>query len=167
MTELKHDPSLWNRVYSKWNHRFLELAELVGDWSKDPSSRVGCVIADDHHRILSTGYNGFPVGVSDDDRLADRAIKYPMVVHAEANAALQAGTRAEGCTAYCNLIPCASCMGLLINCGIKAVVCREPTEEYLSRWSGSVALSERMAEEAGVRLLFAPNLTAKQETSNG
>ena len=49
----------------KWDKRFLELAKLVGSWSKDPSTKVGAVIVDCNNRIISVGYNGFPKGVKD------------------------------------------------------------------------------------------------------
>ena len=50
-----------------WDYRFLELAQLVSKWSKDPSTKVGAVIVDKNRRILSVGYNGLPKGVKDFD----------------------------------------------------------------------------------------------------
>ena len=50
----------------KWDFRFLELAWVISQWSKDPSTKVGAVIADIFtHEILSTGYNGFPTATPD------------------------------------------------------------------------------------------------------
>jgi len=49
----------------KWSNRFLQLAALVATWSKDPSTQVGSVIADDKNRVLSVGFNGFPRKVLD------------------------------------------------------------------------------------------------------
>ena len=53
----------------KWDLRLLGLAEHVAQWSKDPSTQVGAVIADKKHRVLSLGFNGFARGVRD---LAER-----------------------------------------------------------------------------------------------
>jgi len=64
------------------------LTAFIAQWSKDPSTKVGAVIIDPRNkRIISTGFNGFPVGVENTtDRLGTREIKYKMVVHAETNA---------------------------------------------------------------------------------
>ena len=70
---------------NKWDDRFLKLATVIGNWSKDPSTKVGAVIVNDDNKIISTGYNGFPRGIRDDDRLDNRAQKYDLIVHAEAN----------------------------------------------------------------------------------
>ena len=64
----------------KWDGRFLDAAALVASWSKDPSTRVGCVIVNERRHIVATGYNGFPKGVEDSvERLNDRPTKYLMV----------------------------------------------------------------------------------------
>ena len=64
-----------------WDTRFLDLAEHISKWSKDPSTKVGAVIVDSYRRIVSTGYNGFPQGVMDSyDRLTDRDTKYEIII---------------------------------------------------------------------------------------
>jgi len=64
----------------KWNERFMSLAEEVSKWSKDPSTQVGCILVKDR-RVISTGFNGLPRGISDSlDRLTNREIKYEMTV---------------------------------------------------------------------------------------
>ena len=75
----------------KWDRRFLDLAAFVAAWSRDPSKRVGAVIVDDKKRIVSLGFNGFPRGVADDDRLHVRESKYEIIIHAEVNALLFGG----------------------------------------------------------------------------
>ena len=45
----------------KWHRRFLRLAAEIAEFSKDPSTKVGCILVRDR-RIISTGYNGFPRG---------------------------------------------------------------------------------------------------------
>ena len=60
----------------KWDRRFLDLAAHIATWSKDPSTKVGCVVVGSDREIRSTGFNGFPRGISDDaDRLQDRSKK--------------------------------------------------------------------------------------------
>lgn len=107
---------------TKWDRRFLKLAELVASWSKDPSTRVGAVIVDDLRLVRGLGYNGFPRGVADDDRLRKKETKYPLVVHAEANAILNSNGSVRGCTLYSTQIPCHECCKLLIQAGISWVV---------------------------------------------
>ena len=74
--------------HNNWDCRLIELAKTISTWSKDPSTKVGAVIVDSNRRILSTGYNGFPKGIKDDERLENRDEKLEMIVHAEINAIL-------------------------------------------------------------------------------
>ena len=102
---------------NKWDRRFFDLAFYIAGWSKDPSTKVGAVVVDPgNRRIVSTGFNGFPLGVEDTEaRLENREVKYEMVVHAEQNALLFAGPQAIGCTLYVTpLPPCARCAVIII-----------------------------------------------------
>ncbi len=134
---------------SKWDNRFLSLAKTVASWSKDPSTGVGAVIVDKDNRIVSLGFNGFPRGVKDDDRLNDREKKYEITVHAELNAILFARTPVDGCTIYTYpLPPCSRCASTIIQSGIVrsvAPVIDEP------RWIESCKLGQSILEEAGVQ----------------
>ena len=98
---------------AKWDQRFLKLAEHISGWSKDPSTKVGCVVVGEDREIRSTGFNGFPRGIADDsDRLSDRDKKYPLICHAEENAIMHAariGLSLKGCTAYVTWPPCTRC----------------------------------------------------------
>ena len=137
----------------KWDDRFIELANFVASWSKDPSTQVGAVIANSNtKRVVSMGFNGFPAGVEDTaDRLGTREIKYEMVVHAESNALLFAGPAAEGCTLYVTpLPPCARCAVLIIQAGISRVVCPTP-DKSKEPWKSQSQISETMFGEAGVQ----------------
>ena len=49
----------------KWDKRFLDLAKHISDWSKDPSTKVGCIVVGEDREIRSTGFNGFPRGIED------------------------------------------------------------------------------------------------------
>ena len=138
---------------TNWHERFLKLAEHIADWSKDPSTKVGAVIVDHNRRIISTGYNGFPIGVEDlDERLHKREIKYEMIVHGEINAITFAKQDISGTTLYTwPFMPCSRCAGIVIQAGITAVVA--PYNDN-PRWQQSFELTEKMFKEAGVQLIL-------------
>lgn len=136
-----------------WNKRFLGLATHVASWSKDPSTKVGAVIADSKNRIISLGFNGFARGVEDDERLNDRATKYAMVLHAEENAILFAGKNLSDCSIFVSgLPPCSHCASLIVQCGIKKVYAWK--QEIPERWRDNVELTKKIFKEAGVTLEF-------------
>ena len=138
----------------KWHRRFLRLGAEIAEFSKDPSTKVGCILVRDR-RIISTGYNGFPRGISDSfDRLLDRDKKYEMTVHAEINAVTTAalhGVSTEGSTAYVTFQPCSRCAAVLINAGIKEVYV---TADSLipDRWLDNMVLAANLLKEAGILL---------------
>ena len=102
------------------------VALLAAKRSKDPNTQVGACIVDENNVILSTGYNGFPVGCSDDEfpwAREGEQTKYPYVVHAELNAILNAsGKSLRGAKIYVALFPCNECAKAIIQSGIKEVV---------------------------------------------
>jgi dCMP deaminase len=136
-----------------WDLRFLALAETVAGWSKDPSTRVGAVIVDAKRRVVGLGYNGFPRGIADTERrLTDREQKYKMVVHAEANAILNATARVDGCTLYVwPVAPCSGCAKLVIQSGIERVVSIADAEA-MERWGDDIRVAHAMFLEAGLRV---------------
>lgn len=139
-------------MLTKWDFRFLQLARLVASWSKDPSTQVGCVIADTSNRVISLGFNGFPRGTNDDPSIyANRERKYLRVIHAEPNALAFANRDVAGYTAYVTQPPCAQCAAQLIQHGIARVVC-EVTDAFMARWADNVAEAVHMFEEAGVKV---------------
>ena len=137
----------------KWDIRFLELAKHIAGWSKDPSTKVGCIVDGEDREIRSTGFNGFPRGISDDnDRLTDREKKYPLICHAEENAIMHAariGVSLKGSTAYVTWPPCSRCARSLIQAGIKEVV-YSTAEEVPERWLEDFNISTSMLKEANV-----------------
>ena len=138
----------------KWHRRFLRLAAEIAEFSKDPSTKVGCILVRDR-RIISTGYNGFPRGISDSfDRLLDLDKKYEMTVHAEINAVTTAalhGVSTEGSTAYVTFQPCSRCAAVLINAGIKEVYVT--TDSLIpDRWLDNMVLAANLLKEAGILL---------------
>jgi dCMP deaminase len=141
---------------NKWDHRYMYLANVVAEWSKDPSSKIGAVAVNEKGQILTTGYNGFPRGIADDDRLHDRPVKYKYIVHAEQNAIYNAtynGVSLHGATMYVAGLPCCSdCAKGIIQVGIKRVVMDgDPNND---RWKESVDLTLDMFDEAGIEWEF-------------
>jgi dCMP deaminase len=136
----------------KWDLRFLEMAKLVSGWSKDPSTKVGSVITDKNHKVISIGYNGLPSKVPDySSILENREEKYKFIIHAETNAILTAKTSVENCTVYTYpFLPCTNCASMLIQSGINRVVSYECVE---NRWKDRIKLSKDMFEIAGVEII--------------
>jgi dCMP deaminase len=137
----------------KWDIRFLELAKHISGWSKDPSTKVGCVVVGEDREIRSTGFNGFPRGISDDnERLTDRSQKYPLICHAEENAIMHAariGISLKGSTAFVTWPPCSRCARSLIQAGVQEIVYPE-TDGIPERWLEDFTISNGMLLEAGV-----------------
>jgi len=136
---------------NNWDKKFLDAATLVASWSKDPSTKVGCVITDDDHNQLAGGFNGFPRGVADDHRLTDRETKLKLIVHAEANAVAAAarnGHSLKGSTAYVTLPPCTQCAALLIQAGVRRVVFLSGVKP--SKWEADWVLAQGLLTEAGI-----------------
>ena len=139
----------------KWDKRFLDLATHISTWSKDPSTKVGCVVVGEDREIRSTGFNGFPRGIEDDEeRLADREQKYPLICHAEENAIMHAartGISLKGNTAYVTWPPCSRCTRSLIQAGVSEV--GYPADiDIPDRWQDDFATASAMMEEAGVNV---------------
>lgn len=141
-----------NQEEYKWHQRFILLARQVATWSKDPSTQVGCVLAN-KKKVLSVGYNGFPKNISDDlNILIDREKKYEITVHAEVNAVTTAalhGVSTEGANAYITFSPCSRCAAVLINAGISAIYV-DAASEIPDRWLQNFILASKILAEAGV-----------------
>ena len=137
---------------SNWDKRFLELAQLVSSWSKDPSTKVGAVIVDEQNIIVSVGFNGFPKGIDDNDRLNHREEKYQIIIHAENNALMFAKRPLYGCTIYTYpFMPCPRCAGMIIQSGIKRVVSYKNTTDRM-RWELDFSISRELFSEANIEL---------------
>ena len=127
------------------------MARNAASWSKDPSTQVGAIIVDDDKRVISVGYNGFPKGVTDDERLDDREEKYKMIVHAERNALLFANKDVKNCNLFTYpFMPCSVCAGMVIQAGIKRVV---TVKNNNARWQKDFVVSRQMFKEAEVDLI--------------
>lgn len=142
-----------NRSSITWDEYFMGVASLSALRSKDPSTKVGACIVNKKKRIVGIGYNGLPYGCSDDvfpwGRVGENIdTKYPYVVHAEANAILNANTPLDDCTIYVTLFPCNECTKLIIQSGIKEIVYAD--DKYFG--TDSSVSARRMLEAANIKL---------------
>lgn len=137
---------------NKWDLRFLEMAQLISTWSKDPSTKVGSVITDKNHKVVSIGYNGLPSSIPDyQSILENREEKYKFIIHAETNAILTANTSVKGCTVYTYpFLPCTNCASMVIQAGIVRVVSFRCVD---NRWSVKLNDSKRLFEIAGIEFI--------------
>ena len=138
--------------YITWDEYFMSVAKLAALRSKDPNSQVGTCIVSKDNKILSMGYNGFPMGCSDDEFPWARDggeldTKYVYVTHSELNAILNyRGGSLEGAKLYVSLFPCNECAKAIIQSGIKEVI--YGIDKYSD--TPSVIASKRMMDAAGV-----------------
>ena len=142
-----------------WDEYFIELADSVSKRATCNRGRSGCVITRNKH-ILVSGYVGSPAGLAHCDDVGHQIKKMVhedgsetehcvRTVHAEQNAICQAaklGIPLEGSTLYCRMTPCRVCAMLLINCGIKRVVCERKYHAGTE--------SEDMFKETGIGLVY-------------
>lgn len=140
--------------YISWDEYFMGVALLSGMRSKDPNTQVGCCIVSQDNKILSMGYNGLPMGCSDDNFPWTREgedpleTKYFYTVHSELNAILNyRGGSLEGAKLYVSLFPCNECAKAIIQAGIKTIV--YDCDKY--KHTPPVIASKRMLDAAGVR----------------
>ncbi len=142
-----------------WDEYFMEIAHTVSKRATCDRGRSGCVIAKDR-QILVTGYVGSPKGLPHCDDVGHQMKKMlhedghttmhcVRTVHAEQNAICQAarlGISIEGATLYCRMTPCRVCAMLIINCGIRRVVCEKKYHAGLE--------SEQLLAQAGVTIEY-------------
>jgi dCMP deaminase len=126
-----------------WEEYFMSLALVASLKSKDPSTQVGAVIIDNKTRkLVSSGYNGFPRYIDDDQVPQTRPEKYLYVVHAELNAILHAQRELSDCSLYVTVFPCSECM--------KAVYLNDLNG---NDWNESKKATMKMAELAGIKII--------------
>ncbi len=138
--------------YISWDEYFMGIAKLSGMRSKDPNTQVGACIVSADNKILSVGYNGFPIGCSDDDFPWQREgdpleSKYFYAAHSELNAILNyRGGSLDGARLYVSLFPCNECAKAIIQSGIREIV--YDSDKYAA--TPAVIASKRMLDSAGV-----------------
>ena len=121
-----------------WDRYFLDLCEAVSKRATCDRGKAGCVIVKDK-RIMTTGYVGSPAELphcdeaghdmrkvfDDKGNVSQHCVR---TLHAEQNAIIQAakfGIPLDGSTLYCKMTPCRTCAMMIINSGIKRVVCEK------------------------------------------
>ena len=145
-------------MFTKWDHRFMEMAQLVSTWAScyQEERKIGAVIVKDK-RVMTTGYNGAPSGVEtcvERGECLRKKLGIPSgtrhemcyAVHAEQNAIIQAaklGVNIDGSTLYCTHQPCILCAKMIVNAGVVRVV-------YHSGYPDDFALD--IFKEAGVQV---------------
>ena len=141
--------------YISWDEYFMAVAKLASMRSKDPNSQVGACIVSADNKILSMGYNGFPLGCSDDEFPWGREgedplnTKYVYVTHSELNAILNyRGGSLEGAKLYVSLFPCNECAKAIIQSGIRRIV--YDSDKYEA--TPAVVASKKMLNAAGIVL---------------
>lgn len=127
-----------------WDNKFLELAQLISTWSKDPSTKVGAVIVRPNRTVASVGYNGFPQEMNDSPELYNnREIKYSRTIHGEMNALMfcRDPLPLTGYTLYTTGPCCDRCSVQMIQAGIRRFVFKAPTSEQYVRWNVEKSMS--------------------------
>jgi dCMP deaminase len=141
---------------SSWHNYFMDLAHKTASRSKDPTTKVGCIVTSKDKVVVASGYNGIPQGVADLPERMERPAKYLWTAHAEENAvalAARVGASLRDGSAYVTHHPCSRCARSLIQAGIKVVYIGDgttsmPAEEF--------DVARMMFTEAGVELLHLP-----------
>lgn len=151
-----------------WDEYFIKIVEMVGSRGSCDRGRAGCVVTRDK-RIISTGYAGSPVGLPHCDEVghemhmithADGTQTRHCIrtTHAEQNVICEAarmGIALEGGALYCKMTPCYTCAKMIINAGIKRVVC---AQDYHSS-----ARSKEIFQEAGIEFVLLKDEVASYE----
>jgi dCMP deaminase len=145
-----------NYIPPSFDEWFMREVYHVSTKSKDPSTKVGAVLIRDNHTI-SSGYNGFPIGVDDNEnRYSNRSIKYFFAVHAEDNCFLTAarfGISTINTILYTTGIPCNECAKSIIQGGVKEVVIHKQWPEMThSKWIESTDFTKVMFRESGISI---------------
>jgi dCMP deaminase len=157
-----------NTVRPDWDRYFLDLCEAVSKRATCDRGKCGCVIVKEK-RIMTTGYVGAPAGlphcdeaghdmrkvIDFNDKISQHCVR---TLHAEQNAIIQAarfGIPLEGATLYCKMTPCRTCAMMIINAGIKRVVCAK-------RYHAD-ADTINMFKQAGIELAIMNDIVEKYD----
>jgi len=138
-----------------WDKYFIKIMEMVGSRGSCDRGRAGCVVTK-NNRIIATGYAGSPSGLPHCDEVGHemhtvihgdgtQTRHCIRTTHAEQNAICEAarmGIALEGATLYCKMTPCYICAKMIINTGIKKIIC---SQDYHAG-----ARSKEIFKEAGV-----------------
>jgi len=143
-----------------WNEWFLQGVYWVASKSKDPKTKIGAIIVKDR-RIISTGYNGIPIGVNDENEVRhQRPEKYKWYEHGERNAiyaAAKYGIDTSNATLYTNALPYADCARGIIQSGIKEVYIHKQFNDLCNnnqreQWKGHDHTTFSMFHESNIKI---------------
>jgi len=149
-----------------WHDWFLQGVYWVASKSKDPKTKIGAILVKDR-RIISTGYNGIPIGVDDKiDVRNQRPEKYKWFEHAERNSIYSAakhGINTDGAILYTNSLPCVDCARGIIQSGIKCVYIHQKFNDLCNaaqreQWKGHDNATFTMFNESGVEVHTVPRI---------
>lgn len=140
-----------NKNKPSWDEYAIGLIDPIAVRSEDPDTKVGAVILDNKGRIVGTGYNSLPRGLSQEDFPLTRPEKYSHIVHAELNAILFSDNeRLEGSTLYVSFLPCRECAKCIVQVGISRVVYGT---QYISKDENSGQnIGLKMLQKAGIKV---------------
>ena len=146
-------------IRPSWDEYFLRIAAEVATRSTCLRRQVGAILVRDK-RILTTGYNGAPRGITHcsqvgclrEKRGIQSGERHELCrgLHAEMNALLQAashGVNIESAAVYCTNCPCSLCVKMLINCGVTRIVTRADYPDDLAK---------ELLDEAGITVEVIP-----------
>ena len=140
-----------------WDSRFINLALHVGQWSKDRSTRVGCVIVGPWNEVRSIGFNGFPRRINDEEPSRhERPAKYLWTENAERNAiynAARIGVSVDGCRMYLPWFPCVDCARAIIQAGLNELIAVRPQLDD-PKWGEDFRVAIAMLDEGAVKVRF-------------
>lgn len=139
-----------------WDEYFMEMTKLTAKRSTCLRRQVGAVLVKDT-RVIATGYNGAPSGVTHCEVTGCLRQKLNVPsgerhelcrgLHGEQNAIIQAalhGVSTEGATIYCTTKPCSICTKMIINAKISRIVYEEHYDD---------ALADELLKDTAIRVL--------------
>lgn len=151
----------------EWDEYFMKIAETVAVKSKDPSSKMGCVIVDKNKRVVSLGYNGMLQGADESKMtLSERPMKYYFAIHSEMNAILFAHQDLTGCTIYNRVATCENCLKYCLQAGIKRFVYKD-LRVHSHSTDPKKSMTNVETDEAVIRLLASMPEVQTLNISNG
>ena len=153
MDQTQNETRIKNQKQHDWDEYFMNIAEAVAEKSKDPSSKMGCVIVDQNKRVVSLGYNGLVQGADESKMtLSERPMKYYFAIHSEMNALIFAHQDLSGCTIYNRVATCENCLKYCLQAGIKRFVYKE-LRVHSHSTDPAKSMTNIDTDEAVIRLL--------------
>lgn len=139
-----------------WDEYFMQIAKLVAQRSTCLRRKVGAILVRDK-RVLCTGYNGAPQGLTHCSEVGCLREKWGIPsgqrqeicrgLHAEQNAIIQGalhGVSIKNSLLYCTHQPCITCSKMIINAGIKKIIFQGDYPD---------PLAQQVLKEAGIKLI--------------